>query len=58
MAEVVQALGMAEGLPAHIRSVQARLERLHDEGTPAPTRPADDADQSDDGDATPSPVQP
>ena len=58
MAEVVQALGMAEGLPAHIRSVQARLERLHDEGTPAPARPTDDADQSDDGDATPSPVQP
>lgn len=28
MAAVVQALGEAEGLPAHVRSVQARLERL------------------------------
>lgn len=37
MADVVRALGAAEGLPAHVRSVQARLD-LMGEGSPnAPT---------------------
>ena len=32
MAPVVDQLGTAEGLPAHIRSVQARIERLGVDG--------------------------
>lgn len=41
MAAVVRALGAAEGLPAHVRSVQARLDRLADAPTSTPDDTAD-----------------
>ncbi|WP_336249707.1 histidinol dehydrogenase [Stomatohabitans albus] len=39
MAEVVRALGGAEGLPAHVRSVQARIDRLQHKEHAARTTP-------------------